>query len=634
MLLFSLAECTFALPGHLCHDRGQPKTLLQRIGRGWSRVVDWIAFPFAWIGKYATRLLDWLGGTIYPPLLRITLNYPTFPLAIGIAAIIFAAALVRSGTVPFEFFPATDGKTIIGQVVFPDGTPESVTLEAASRMEKAIRRVSERIAEEEDALKINKTPEPSNPGETRGPVRLTFLQIGSAASGGDGVSERLSGSHVGQIQVEIHDATVRNRTSDEIINLWREEAGVFPGAERVSFRAANIGPGGKPLEFKILAPREDAYALEEAVDAAKLALAKFGGVYDIQDDNAAGKIEFQFAIKEQAKSLGISVSDLAETVRNTYYGAEVMRLQRGRHEVKLMVRYPADQRRSLADFQEIRIRGSDNVERPITEVADITIARGYSEINRVNQMRSVKGTADLDTAIANADVIAKSLQASLVPAMLEKYPTLRFSWEGQQKETAESFGSLLIGFLLAMAFIYLLLVFEFNSYLQPLIILAVVPFGIVGAIYGHAIQGLPLTLFSMFGMVTLAGVVVNDSIVLVDFINKCNRGGMPVQQALMTSGGRRLRPIFLTTITTVAGLAPMLLEKSFQAQVLIPMANALASGLVASTFLVLFVVPFFYKIYAKVALTSEEYDGVWDNRLAGDRGLSQPETGLAPAGQV
>lgn len=629
MLLFSLAECTFALPGHLCHERKKPQTLLQKIGSGWSRVIDWLAMPFAWVGKYAGGALDWFGDKVYPPMLRVTLNYPTFPIAAGIMAIAIAAGLVRSGYVPFEFFPATDGKTIVGQVIFPDGTPESVTVEAARRMEQAVQRVSERIAAEEDARGINKTPEPTSAGETRGPVRLTFLQIGSATTGGGASAERLSGSHVGQVQVEIHDATLRNKTSDEIINMWREEAGVFPGAERVSYRSANIGPGGKPLEFKILAPREDAKALEEAVDAAKDMLKQFAGVYDIQDDNAAGKVEFQFAIKENAKSLGIKVADLAETVRNTYYGAEVMRLQRGRHEVKFMVRYPEEQRRSLADFQDIRVRGSDNIERPITEVAEITIARGYSEINRVNQMRSVTVTADLDTAIANAQVVAESLKATLVPQLLEKYPSLRFSWEGQQKETAESFGSLAIGFVLAMACMYLLLVFEFNSYLQPLIILAIVPFGIVGAIYGHALQGLPLTLFSMFGMVTLAGVVVNDSIVLVDFINQCIRKGMPVQEALMTSGGRRLRPIFLTSVTTIAGLAPMLLEKSFQAQVLIPMANALAFGLLASTLLVLFIVPFLFKIYAKLSFTQKQYEGIWeDEHSASESSPSQP---ISPA---
>jgi multidrug efflux pump subunit AcrB len=611
MLLLSLLECTFALPGHLCHESKTPRSMAQRLARGWSNLIDMIEFPFTWLGRYATRFMAWLGSAIYPKVLRVVLDYPTVPISVGASAILLAAGFIRSGLVPFEFFPETDGKTIIGQVIFPDGTPEAITADAARRMEAAIKRVSERIAEEEDAKGINRTPEPDSPTSPRGPVKLTFLQVGAATTGNPGAGERISGSHVGQIIVEIHDATLRNRTSTEIINMWREEAGVFPGAERVTYRAANIGPGGKPLEFKILAPRNNEKDLQVAVLAAKEALSKFGGVYNIQDDNGAGKIEFQFAVKESAKPLGITVLDLAETVRNAYYGAEVMRLQRGRNEVKLMVRYPIEQRRSLADLQEIRVRGSDNVERPITEVADITIARGYSEINRVNQMRSVTVTADLDTAIANAEMVARELKAELVPALLEQYPSLRFSWEGQQKETAESFSSLLVGFTLAMACMYLLLVFQFNSYLQPFIVLMIVPLGIVGAIFGHAIQGLPITLFSLFGMVPLAGVVVNDSIVLLDFINQRVRSGMPVTEALMTSGARRLRPIFLTSVTTIAGLLPMLLEKSFQAQVLIPMANALAFGLMASTLLVLFVVPFLYKYYALFAFTKEQFEGDW-----------------------
>lgn len=632
MLVISILECTFALPGHLCHEKKEPRSMAQRLARGWSRVIDLIEIPFQWVGKYATKLMDWFGYGVYPKMLRVVLDYPTVPISVGVSMILLAAGFIRSGVVPFEFFPATDGKTIIGQVTYPDGTPEAITTEAARRMEAAVKRVSERIAKEEDEKGINKTPEPDSPGGTRGPVKLTFLQVGTAATGNPGAGERVSGSHVGQIYVEIHDATLRNRTSDEIINLWREEAGVFPGAERVTYRAANIGPGGKPLEFKILAPRDNAKELEIAVEEAKAALAEFGGVYDIQDDNGAGKIEFQFTVKDTAKPLGITVSDLAETVRNAYYGAEVMRLQRGRNEVKLMVRYPIDQRRSLADLQEIRIRGSDNVERPITEVADIAIARGYSEINRVNQMRSITVTADLDTAVANADAIAGSLKANLVKDLESRYPALRFSWEGQQKETAESFSSLLIGFSLAMACMYLLLVFQFNSYLQPFIVLVIVPFGIVGAIFGHAIQGLPITLFSLFGMVPLAGVVVNDSIVLLDFINQRVRGGMSVPEALMTSGARRLRPIFLTSVTTIAGLLPMLLEKSFQAQVLIPMANALAFGLMASTALVLFVVPFLYKMYALFAFTKEQFEGDWsESKWAAPNESNTSENVPAPA---
>ncbi len=470
----------------------------------WSSIIDQLEKVFRWIGKPANNFLDWFGEKFYGPLLRICLTYPSLPIAMAFTAVMLAAGLVRSGAVPFEFFPALDGKTIIGQVIYPDGTPVTVTQEAARKMELAIREVSEAIAQKEESAGTNKTPAPEDPNAPRGPVKLTYLQVGSAANGSPGAGDRVAGSHVAQVQVEIHDATERNVTSDELIQLWREKAGIFPGAERVTFQSANIGPGGKPLEFKILAPRKDVVALEAAVEEAKRSLGNFAGVYDIRDDSSPGKIEFQFSVMERAQSLGISVADLAETVRSAYYGAEVMRLQRERHEVKLMVRYPPEQRRSLADLQELRVRGSDGVERPITEVAKIIKTRGYSEINRLDQMRAITVSAEVDTAIANAAVVAQSLRENMMPKLLEQYPSLRFRWEGQQQETAESFNSLAIGFILAMACMFLLLVFEFNSYLQPLIILAIVPFGMVGAIYGHALMGLPLTLFSMFGMVTLA----------------------------------------------------------------------------------------------------------------------------------
>jgi hydrophobic/amphiphilic exporter-1 (mainly G- bacteria), HAE1 family len=541
--------------------------------------------------------------------LRTFLRHPLLPLALGFSILAFTAGLVRSGTVAFEFFPALDGKTIIGQVVYPDGTPSTITTDAARRMEQAIRRISERIAEDEIQTGTNKTPEPVDPADPRGPVKLTYLRVGSAQGGGDGASEQLSGSHIAQVQAEIHDATLRNVTSDQLIQMWREEAGLFPGAERVTFQAANIGPGGKPLEFKILAPRENVAELEEAVETAKLALAKYDGVYDIRDDSNPGKTEFQFTIKDRAKSLGIRQEDLSEAIRSAYYGSEVMRLQRGRHEVKLMVRYPADERRSIASFQDLRVRGSDNVERPLSELADIKVTRGYSEINRLDQLRSITVSAELDTAKANAATIASELKASIVPDLSSKYPALRFRWEGQQQETAESFGSLGVGFVVAMMGMYLLLVFEFRSYLQPLIVLTIVPFGMVGAILGHAIMGLSMTLFSMFGMVALAGVVVNDSIVMVDFINHCLRGGMSVNHALLTAGSRRLRAVFLTSITTVAGLFPMLLEKSFQAQVLIPMATSLAFGIMGSTLLVLLIVPLMYRFYVALTFTKEQMAG-------------------------
>jgi multidrug efflux pump subunit AcrB len=416
-----------------------------------------------------------------------------------------------------------------------------------------------------------------------------------SAGGGDG-------SNVGQVFVELRDSTERNVTSSELINLWRKEAGEFNGAELVRFDSASIGPGGQPIEFKLLAQAVHQTELDQAVEDVKAYLGTFTGVYDIRDDATPGKLEFQIRVKDEAQSMGITSADLAETIRNTYYGAEVMRLQRGRHEVKLMVRYPKDERNSLTQFSEIRVRGSDGIERPITELAEPVVVRGYSEINRLDQQRSITITADLDATEANSQQIADSLRKLYFAGdFRQKFPNVSVNWEGQQQQTFESITSLGIGSALALLAMYILLVVEFRSYFQPLLIMAIIPFGIIGAVWGHAFMGLEVTLFSFFGLVALTGVVVNDSIVLVDFINHRVRSGMDQRTALLEAGRRRLRPVFLTSLTTIGGLVPMLLEKSFQAQFLVPMATSIAFGLMLSTVLVLFQVPVFFQLYLIVS---------------------------------
>jgi len=294
---------------------------------------------------------------------------------------------------------------------------------------------------------------------------------------------------------------------------------------------------------------------------------------------------------------GVTPTDLGRTVRNTYYGAEVMRLQRGRHEVKLMVRYPKDERASLVNFREIQVSGVDGTQRPIGELAEIDLERGFSEINRVDQQRSITISADLDETTANADLIIGQLKSDYLPDFSTKFPNVSLRWEGQQEQSRESVGSLMVGFTVAILCMFVLLVLQFRSYAQPLLILAIVPFGMIGAVWGHALLGLPLTLFSMFGLVALAGVVVNDSIVLIDFINSRVRAGVKPVDALLESGQRRFRPIMLTSMTTIAGLMPLLTETSFQAQLLIPMATSLAFGLMVATILVLLLVPVLYMLY-------------------------------------
>jgi hydrophobic/amphiphilic exporter-1 (mainly G- bacteria), HAE1 family len=605
MLTISLVEASTSLPTHLSHGTEKPKTLPAHIISFLFRPFKPLISMLDGLSHRCGAALEWVAEYVYLPMMRFILQYPLLGVSIAFSMLLLTFGMVRAGYIPFNAFPKSDSNQIIAQIVYPDGTPVQLADEATQRIERAIRNVSERLHAEEQAklndntLPADITPDPLNP---KGPVKLTFRQVGQVtAQGAVGSTQNNNGSNVGQVSVELRDAAERSISSNQLISLWRKEAGEFTGAERVTFDSASVGPGGNPIEFKMLAPSSKQAELESAVEMAKRELANYAGVYDIRDDATPGKTEFQIKVKESAQSMGITSADLADTIRNAYYGAEVMRMQRGRHEVKLMVRYPESERTSLAQFHEIRVRGNDNIERPITELAEITTAQGYSEINRLDQQRSITIITDLDATETNAQQVIDKLKSEFLPKLATTCPSVSVRWEGQQQQTQESTRSLFIGSALALLAMYVLLVVEFKSYFQPLIILAIVPFGVIGAVWGHGIMGIEVTLFSFFGLVALTGVVVNDSIVLVDFINAKVRSGMDFKLALTEAGRRRLRPVFLTSVTTIGGLAPMLLETSFQAQFLVPMATSIAFGLMLSTFLVLFQVPVFFSLYLTVA---------------------------------
>ena len=613
-LVISLFESIFVLPCHLAHD-SSPLTFRQQVLRLVSQLPGLIRFTIGWpvaglllliwevlyplrlltmwftrLGKPATAGLDWVAARIYTPLLRVSLVNPLILFSACAASLIVTAGLVVGGIVPFVIFPKTDSNTLQANVTFPDGTPPTVTEAATLTIERAIEKVNARYAE---------TGEPV--------VKLIRRSVGNATTQqGPGADNALVAHHVGSLVVELMDSSQRTVSSDTIVAAWRDEAGVISGAESLTFGNQRMGPGGTPIEFKLLATREQMEQLQKAVEETKAQLSKVPGVFDVKDDSSPGKWEFQVNVKDSARAMGIPLGEIAETVRASYFGEEVMRLQRGRHEVKLMVRYPRQERRSLAGFNEIRVRAQDGAERPITEIAQVNISRGYSEINRVNQKRSITISADVDETQGNAFQIVRQLQESYMPPLLEKYPAVSVRWEGQQEQTTESVQSLLVGLAMALVAMFVLLTMQFTSYFQPILIMAIIPFGLLGAIWGHAFLGMPLTLFSLFGMVTLTGVVVNDSIVLIDFINERVRAGIELKTALLESGVRRLRPIFLTSVTTIAGLLPLLFEKSAQAQILIPMAVSICFGLLFSTALCLVLVPTFYLALQQILTVFEE----------------------------
>ncbi|MCA9200590.1 MAG: efflux RND transporter permease subunit, partial [Planctomycetales bacterium] len=584
MLVISLLESMFVLPTHLAHD----DSLIFRLFRFFFYPLSFVVRFFARVNAWATMWLARFIDGPYSTALTWAVRNPWSTISGAFAIFLITVGMVIAGLVPFNIFPKLDSNYIIGNVTFPDGTPTQVADDATMQMANALREVCQEFG--------------------GGTTLLTKLHrnVGSLTGGDPLRGDGASGGHVGSIDAELVDTTLRSVKSDEIIAAWRKKVGPIPGTDSLRFGTPNFGPGGKPVEFKLLANSGHESYLEPAIEDCKEKLANYAGVFDIEDDSRPGKIEFQIEVKDDAKSLGISTQQLIDTVRSAYYGAEVMRLQRGRHEVKLMVRYPKSERSNFASFDDIRIRTGDGEERPITEIAEIQTVRGFSEINRLDQKRSVTISADLDETVGNARNIVADLKKTFEPELLAKYPGISVRWEGQQEQTQESLSSLGLATVVALFVMFVLLTLEFRSYLQPLIIMMIIPFGVIGAILGHWAMGLPLTLFSFFGLVALTGVVVNDSIVLVDFINHRVRAGLPIEDAVIDAGKRRFRPVLLTSATTVAGLAPILMESSFQAQILIPMATSLGFGLLLATILVLLLVPTLYKIYRQLLPVTDD----------------------------
>jgi multidrug efflux pump subunit AcrB len=320
-------------------------------------------------------------------------------------------------------------------------------------------------------------------------------------------------------------------------------------------------------------------------------LKSFEGVIQIRSDYAAGKNELRLHLKPEARTLGLTVDDLARQVNAAFYGQEAFRVQRGRDDIRVKVRYTQEERSRLTDFKRMRIRTSSGQEVPLLSVADVEFGPGYSTIIRTDGLRRVAVTADVDPKRANSQEIFADLSSGFFQELEGKYPGLHISLQGSKKDMRESFSSLKVTFPLAVIGIFVIVATIFRSYVQPLVILFTVPFGIIGAIIGHLLLGYTLSMMSMFGMVALTGVVVNDAIVLIERINENLAEGMGFFEAIKKGGERRFRAVLLTSLSTVGGLAPLILETDMQARFLIPMALSLAAGVTFATVLTLVLIP-------------------------------------------
>ena len=350
-------------------------------------------------------------------------------------------------------------------------------------------------------------------------------------------SEREVGSHVGEVTVELLAAEERGISSTLLADKWRDLSGDVPEALELVFMTEDIIPVGKPIEVRLMG--DDFTAMREAAARLEAELGTYPGVLDIGNDFRPGKMEIQLALKPAGRVLGITLADLARQVNQGFHGAEALRLQRGRDDVRVMIRYPEAERRSLGDLDNVRIRTPKGGEVPFGEVAAATLRRGFAVIKRADRQRALNVTAEVDSTKANAEKVLADLEAEFLPRLLADYENMRYSFEGQHKETQRSVGSLFRGFAIAMLLVYAILAVIFRSYAQPLVVMSVIPFGLIGAVAGHFIMGHVLSLISMFGLVALSGVLVNDSLVLVDFINRARSQGTPPLEAVLGAGRQR-----------------------------------------------------------------------------------------------
>ncbi len=397
-----------------------------------------------------------------------------------------------------------------------------------------------------------------------------------------------------RIRIILTSPDVRPMSTTDVTHAWRERVGTLPGVESGLFESNRGGPGsGKapPSNCATGTSRTSPGRTRELADE----LATFPNTRDIDDGSATGKMQFDLTMLPEGERLGFSAEEVSRQVRNAYYGVESLRLQRGRDEVKVMVRLAENERKTEKDLSSLILRSPEGIEAPLDEVVTMTRGRAYTTINRRNQQRITNVTANIIPE-AEAGLVAEALQKDGLVRISQHIPGLSYSFEGKQADLKESVSSLIQGLLMALILIYALLAIPFRSYFQPIIIMVCIPFGIIGAVMGHMLMGYSLSVMSLFGIVALSGVVVNDSLVLIDYANRKRDEGMAVGDAVKASGIQRFRPILLTTVTTFGGLAPMIFETSRQAKFLIPMAISLGFGIVFATVITLLLVPCLYLI--------------------------------------
>lgn len=563
-LIFSLIESQLILPSHLAHRSVKRKTEGNWLSTRWLALQDRISGSLT---IFATRY--------YQPAVNRALEWRYLTLALGLVVLALALSLFASGRMQFQFFPPVEGTHLYATLTMPEGTPIESTARAAKRIEAAAEQLRQELDKE---LKDGESSKISHVISSIG----SFIAKGSIGSSS-------AASNLAEIGIELNlPRNYSGISTSTYANRWRELTGSIPDAIELGFTSESFG-FGKAVSLELYGKNFD--ELRDAAAELRVALQTYNGVMDVSDSFRGGKQEVQLELLPGARNLGLTLSDLGQQIRQSFYGYEAQRIQRGKDDIRVMVRYPENERRSMGDLEDMRIRTPAGVEVPFSSVARATLARGYTTIRRVDGQRVVTVTADVNRTITTPEVIIGTIQKDVLPDILERHPGVSFGLSGEAQERSESMGALLSSAMLALLVIYALLAIPLQSYLQPLVIMSVIPFGIVGAIIGHFLLGMDLVFFSLLGIVALSGVVVNSSLVLVDHINKQRRNNADLQSVVGHAGSVRFRPIVLTSITTFVGLLPMMSDTTISTSLFKPMAVSLGFGVLFGTLITLFLVP-------------------------------------------
>ena len=567
VLVISLVEAFLILPNHLYHSLEHSKGRVSRIQQKGDQLINWLREN--WIGWFVDRTVEW--------------RYLTS--GVAVLCLLLAISAVAAGLLKFSAFPDIDGDTLEARILLPQGTPLDKTESVVDRVRDAVQKTATELQKNErDGLKL---------------IKNLSIQFNKNEDANE------SGTHIATVAVDLASTEIRNTTNDDFIQKWREETGDLTDVISIRYTEPTLGPGGLAIDLRLQG--ENLKDLKQASLELQNWLNRYRGTFNISDDLRPGKLEMRVRLKDEANSLGLDARTISDQLRKAFFGTTVRTIQVGAEAYDIDVRLAAQDKNSLADLDYFTITNQEGELVPLSVLAEIEQGRGVSRINRIDGVRTVSVQGDVDVRTANANEVVTDTLNRFVPELIARYPGVSVSVQGQNKEAGTTQASMIAGFIIGLIGIFLLLSFQFKSYVEPFVVMIVIPFTLIGAIVGHLVMGLDFSMPSMLGFVALSGVVVNDSILLVNFIKSRLKPGGTVAQAATEASRARFRAIFLTSVTTVFGMLPMLLETSLQAQVLVPLVTSLVFGLMASTLLVLFVVPAIYAILDDFGLCSVSY---------------------------